>query len=437
MSILIKNGCIVTQNKERRIIKGDILIEEDKISGIGTVKKKADEVLDASNCVVLPGLVNTHNHVAMSIMRSVADDMNLEQFLDRTFAIDAKRTRDDIRTGSLLGCLEMLRSGTTTFVDMYYWEDAVAEAVLETGIRGMLGWVILDKEFTTQKGNPIDNCKRFIRTHRSKERVAPAVSLQGVYVCSEETLLAAKELARSEETLCHIHLSETRKEVYEHQKKTGLRPVEWLDRIGFLGNNRVLAAHCGWLTINEVNILAGNRTGVSHCPVSNMKLATGGVAPVPEMLEKGVIVSLGTDSVASNNSQDMFDTMKFCSLLHKSHKWDASILPAQKVVDMATIDAARAIGMEKQLGSIEVGKKADIIIIDMQKPNLVPYETESIVSTLVYSCKGENVSAVVVDGKIVLKDGKFQTVSEEKVLREAQSARDRLWGNRIPWKPGP
>lgn len=425
LSVLVKGGLIVTQNWKREVVKGDVLIEGDKISAVGHVKTRPEEIVDATGCIVMPGLINCHTHVAMALMRSVADDVKLEKFLDRTFAIDAKRTPEDVEIGAALGCLEMVRSGTTTFLDMYYDEDRVAKAVEKVGLRGYLGWTVLDEKFTTQKGKPIKNCENFIRAHKDRPLVKPIVSLQGVYVCSKETWLASRELAAKEKTFCHYHVSETRHEVYEHQKKTGRRPVEYLAEIGFLGKGDV-AAHGVWLTINEIRQLAKAGVSVAHCPVSNMKLASGGVAPVPEMHAEKVNVCLGTDGCSSNNTLDMFSEMKFASLMHKAHKWDADVMSAQRCLDMATIDAAKAIGAEKMLGSIEPGKKADLVILDCNRASMVPTRQDNAVANIVYASSSHAVRDLVVDGKFVLRDWKISTVDEPALLKAAADSAQSL-----------
>ena len=425
MSILVKGGLVVTQNWKREVLKGDVLIENGKIASVGHAKARPDEVVDASGCVVMPGLINCHTHVAMSLMRSIADDVKLDKFLDKTFAIDAKRTPEDVAVGATLGCLEMARSGTTTFVDMYYSEDAIAKSVEEVGLRGYLGWTVLDEKFTTQKGKPIKNCEDFIRSHKGKPLIKPLVALQGVYVCSDETLMEGKELAAKEKTFCHYHLSETRLEVYEFQKLKGKRPVEHLAEIGFLSKGD-LAAHSVWLTINEVRALARAEVNVAHCPTSNMKLASGGVAPLPEMFHEGVNVSLGTDGCSSNNTLDMFLEMKFASLMHKAHRWDAAVLPAQKCLDMATVDAAKCIGADKDLGSIEPGKKADLIILDCAVPSMVPTRPDNVVANLVYASPSHAVRDSIVDGEFVLRDRKIVNLDEKKFLEKADVAADQL-----------
>jgi len=425
LSILVKDGLVVTQNWKREVLKGDVLIENGRIANVGHAKARPDEVIDASGCIVMPGLINCHTHVAMSLMRSIADDVKLDKFLDKTFAIDAKRTPEDVAVGATLGCLEMARSGTTTFVDMYYSEDAIAKSVEEVGLRGYLGWTVLDEKLTTQTGKPIKNCENFIRSHSGRPLIKPLVALQGVYVCSDETLMEGKELAAKEKTFCHYHLSETRFEVYEYQKQKGKRPVEHLAEIGFLSKGD-LAAHSVWLTINEVRALARAGVNVAHCPTSNMKLASGGVSPLPEMFQEGVNVSLGTDGCSSNNTLDMFLEMKFASLMHKAHRWDAAALPAQKCLDMATVDAAKCIGADKELGSIEPGKKADLIILDCEVPSMVPTRPDNVVANLVYASPSHAVRDSIVDGKFVLRDRKIVNLDETKFLKKAEAAADQL-----------
>lgn len=401
MSLVVKDGLVVTQNPRREILRADVLIEHGRIAALGE-HLKGDEVLDAKGCAVIPGLINVHTHVSMTLMRGLADYLLLEQFLERMFAIDARRTREDVRAGAMLGCVEMLLSGTTTFLDMYYHEDAVAEAVRATGIRGHLGWAVLDDHLTTQKGSPLKNCEAFASAHTGLERITPMVALQGVYVCSEETFMGAMDLAERLDLGMHMHLSETRQEVHEHERRTGQRPVPWLERIGVL-SPRLSAGHCVWMTVNEIRTLGKHGVDVAHCPVSNAKLASGGVAPVPEMHANGLVVGLGTDSAVSNNCLDLFQEMKWCALVHKAHRWDATALPAQRVLDMATIEGARLLGVESKLGSIEAGKSADIAVVELSAPNLVPSCPENIVSNLVYACTGAHVRDVMVGGDVVVR----------------------------------
>ena len=426
-SLALRDGWIVTQNAKREVLRGDVLVEDGRITVVGVVRGSADDELDCQGCAVLPGFINVHGHVANSLLRGIADDVPLEAMLEKAFAVDAKLTRRDVQIGALLGCLEMLKSGTTSFVDLFYWEDEVARAVREAGIRGFLAWTVLDPEFTTQRGTPVKNADQFVRKHKGQALVNPMVGVMGVYVCSEETYLAAKEVAEREDVPLHGHLSETRHEVYDHEKKTGARPVEWLDAIGFL-DSRFSAAHYVWVTINEVRTLARRGVGVAHCPASNMKLATGGVAPIPEMHAEGVAVGLGTDSPLSNVGLDMFQEMRLGALLHKATRWDASVLPAQRMLDLATIDAAKVLHRERELGSIEVGKRADLCVVDLRRPHTTPFYPANLISHLVYGCRGGDVRATVVDGVVRVADGRVVGVDETEVLSRAQEIAAELFG---------
>ena len=427
MSLLLRGGLVVTQDSGRRLLNADVLVEGDRIAGIGEALGSADEVIDCRGCAVLPGLINTHQHVANALLRGVADDLPLEEMLARSFPLDAKLTRRDVQLGALLGCVEMIRSGTTTFQDLFYWEDEVARAVRESGMRGFLAWVTLDEAFTTQHGNPVKNADAFVAKHKGDPLVTPEVGVQGVYVASEETFRAAREVADRHGVRTHIHLSETRKEVYDHVAKTGRRPAEWLEAIGFLGDG-VSAAHAIWLTLNEVRLLARRGVSVAHCPTSNMKLASGGVAPVPEMFEAGVAVGLGTDSALSNNTADLFAEMKTASLLHKATRWDARVLPAQRVLDLVTVDAARALGASSLIGSLEVGKRADLAVVSMRRPHTTPFYPANVISHLVYSSRGSDVQTTIVDGQVLMAGGVLRTVDESSVMERAQETAKELLG---------
>jgi 5-methylthioadenosine/S-adenosylhomocysteine deaminase len=412
MSLLLKNcRFLVTQNAKRQIFENkNILVEGTKISKIGK-GLKGDETLDCSTSLVMPGLVNTHTHISMTKLRGVADDVVLEEFLEKTYAIDSKLKEKDVYGGALLGCLESIKYGTTCFNDLYYFEDEIAKAAIETGLRANLGWAILDKEMTTQKGDPVDNCEGFLKRWQNKdELITPEVGIQGVYVTSEDTYRRAKELSEKYEVKTHTHLSETRKEVYDCVKKVGKRPVEWLNEMGLL-NEQLTAAHCVWLTKPEMDMLAKNKVNISHNPTSNLKLASGGLCPVPELLERGANLSLGTDSCASNNNLDLFKEMKLAALLHKNAKWDATLVPAQSALDMATINGANALGINA--GSIEEGKLADLLIIDLRKANLTPMN--NIVSNIVYSMSGNDVDTSIINGKIVMKDRNVE--NERKIIK--------------------
>ena len=417
---VIRDAWIVTQNNARHILRGDVAVENDRIISVGGKYKGGfDEGINASGDVVMPGMINTHTHVAMSVMKGAVDDVQFPEFLNKVFKIDSDRTDKDLDIGTRLGCMEMMLGGTTTFMDLYYSEDVIAKAVSDAGIRGVLCWCVLDKEFTTQTGDPLKNCMNFHKSFKNKRKIVPGVGLQGVYVCNEETCVGAKEFADKVDAPLHLHLSETRSEVNEHKKKTGLRPAEWLDSIGVL-SERTVAAHSAWMTMNEVRLMGKAGMSIATCPVSNMKLATGGVAPVPEFMENNVNVSIGTDGSTTNNSLDMFSEMKILGLLQKSSRWDASVTNAQQLLDFATINGAKAIGMGNDLGSIEVGKYADIVILDGKAPNLRPILPENIVSNIVYSGSSLNVKTVICQGDTVVKDGKILTMNKDEILNQSE-----------------
>ncbi|MBO4798895.1 MAG: amidohydrolase family protein, partial [Candidatus Methanomethylophilaceae archaeon] len=364
MITAIRNAWIVTQDSSRRILKGDLVIEDERIVSAGPAYNgTADREIDASGDIVMPGMINTHTHVAMSVMKGVVDDLSFQDFLGKVFKIDSDRTDYDLSIGTKLGCMEMIRGGTTTFMDLYYSEDVIAGAVREAGIRGVLCWCVLDQECTTQTGNPLQNCKNFHSGFKGERKIIPGVGLQGVYVCSEETCVGAKEFSDKTGAPMNLHLSETRGEVNDHKKKTGKRPGEWLSDIGVLGP-RAVAAHSAWLTMREVRCMGDAGMSVSTCPVSNMKLATGGVAPVPEFLENGVNVSIGTDGSTTNNNLDMMMEMRTLGLLQKASRWDPTVTPAQELLDIVTVNGAKAIGMQDSLGSIEPGKYADLVVLN-------------------------------------------------------------------------
>ena len=408
------------------MVSGDVLVEEGRIVSVGSSDLSADEVIDCTRCAIVPGLINLHNHVPNTLLRGVADDVPLEEMLPKAAVIDAKLTRRDVQVGALLGCVEMIRSGTTSFHDLFYWEDEVARAVRESGIRGFLSWVTLDESRTTQHGSPLKNADAFVAKQKGDPLVTPSIGVQGVYAASEETCTKAREIADRHQVRLHMHLSETRGEVEHHRKETGHRPIAWLEKIGFLGPG-LTAAHCVWVTINEVRTLARHGVSVAHCPVSNMKLASGGVAPVPEMLREGVVVGLGTDSPISNNAMDVFADMKIASLLHKATRWDARAMPAQAVLDLATIGAARALHVDSELGSIEVGKRADLAVVSLQGAHTTPFYPETLISQLVYSCRGSDVRATIVDGQILMADRVVQTVDEAEVVSRAQETARELF----------
>ncbi len=407
-SIAINGALIVTQNETREVIRGSVLVANDRIEYVGQTKQGADEEIDGNGFIVLPGFINTHAHVAMSHMKGQLDDIDLETFLRRTYQLDAERSEKGIYNSAVLGISEMIDAGITCFADMYYSEDVIARACQDSGIRANLAWNTLDRELTTQRGDPVSNAGQFISSFKGKELITPSIGIQGIYAASDETIARAIEVSRSHGTLVHMHLSETRKEVYDFVKKNNQRIVEHLSDKNLLPE-RLLAAHGVWLTLREIRLLSKAHSSVSWNSLSNAKLASGGMPAVPEMMSNGITVSLGTDSSASNNSLDMFQLMKFSSLMTKNARWDSTVIPAQVSLDMATVNGARAIGNTK-IGSIEAGKKADLVLIDATRPNLIPTGIENAVSNIVYSANAGNVDSVIIDGKFVKRHGKLTNV---------------------------
>lgn len=430
--LLFHDALVVTQDPARRVLRADVRIDEGRFSYVGPEAPRAGATrIDAHRYAIVPGFINAHTHVAMSPLRAIADDRDLAGFLEILFRVDAERTEADVERGAAAGIAEMLLSGTTTFLDLYYAEDAVARAAKRWGIRAFLGWAVLDPEMTTQKGRPLDNARHFIERWQHDPRVTPLVAPQGVYVCGQETWLGARALSDEKGTLLHYHLSETRKEVHEHEAKTGKRPVVWLDEIGFLGPQQV-AAHGVWLTGDEIRRLGRKEVGVAHCPSSNLKLASGGCAPVVELAQAGVVVGLGTDSVVSNNSLSMLREMHVAGIVQKNQRWDARVLSAQTLLDMATVHGARLLGREDDLGSIEVGKQADFSLVALDHPTLYPPRPEAVVSHLAFSAWEEAITSVYVGGECVLSHRQLTRGSWKELREGADEAADALWAHRGP-----
>ncbi len=420
MDVLIKDGILVTMDKERRILKNfSLAIEDGAIVEIARgIKGEADFVIDARDKIVMPGLINTHTHAAMTLFRGSADDLPLMRWLqEEIWPVEAKLEPKHVYAGSLLACLEMLSSGITCFNDMYYHLEEVARSVLESGIRGVLSYPLLDIAGEEQGKELLRHAERALRAHSGRNpRVRVFLGPHAPYTCSAELLLKAKELAEEHRTGIHIHVSETREEVKNFVEEKGKRPFEYLEEIGFLGKN-VLAAHAVHVSRKEMGIMRRRGVRVAHNPVSNMKLAAG-IAPVAEYVKAGITVSLGTDGAASNNTLDIFQEMKTCALLQKVSTGDASAVPAQTVLEFATIGAARALGLDKEIGSLEVGKRGDVILVDLRRPNLKPLSNP--VSHLVYAARGCDVCTVVVDGRVVIHEGSFRTLDMAEVCRFAE-----------------
>jgi 5-methylthioadenosine/S-adenosylhomocysteine deaminase len=425
-SLLIKNAdWVTTQNENREVLRdASILVQDGVIKEVAKgIVRSADAEVDARGKIAMPGLINAHTHLSMTLFRGFADDMLLQDWLSKKiWPLEAKHTGESCYVGALLGAAEMIMSGTTAFIDMYFHMEDVARAVAEAGLRGFLSYGVIDLFDQAKAHLEQENTRKFFDYVQSlgNPRIRFALGPHAPYTCSAETLLWAKEFAEKNGAIVHIHIAETRREQADFQKGHGMRVVEYLDKIGALSKN-MLAAHCAWLTKSEVSLLGKAGVHVAHCPVSNMKLATGGVAPLPEMFDAGIAVGLGTDGAASNNTLDMFETMKVCALLHKAHRWDPTILNAQKVLDLATIDGARALGVEREIGSIEVGKRADIILVNGNVPNMIPVQgKDTIISDLVYSVSSANVETTIVDGNVLMENRKIRSLKMDEILTRAQ-----------------
>jgi 5-methylthioadenosine/S-adenosylhomocysteine deaminase len=367
----------------------------------------------------------------MTLFRGFADDMQLQDWLEKKiWPLEARLTDEACYFGALLGSAEMILSGTTSFVDMYFHMEDVARAVAESGLRGFLSYGMIDLFDQAKANKERESAQKFFDHVANLEnpRIKFALGPHAPYTCSLETLSWCKEFAEKNGAILNIHIAETRREQAGFQKQHGMRVVEYLDKNGLLSRN-MLAAHCAWLTKSEVGLLAKAGVSVAHCPVSNMKLASGGVAPLPEMFDEGMAVGLGTDGAASNNSLNMFETMKICALLHKAHRWDPTVLNAQKVLDLATIDGARALRVEREVGSIEPGKKADIALLNSRAPNMIPiHGRNTVVSDLVYSASAANVDTTIVDGRVLMQNREIKTLSVKEILSKTQEVAVRLTG---------
>lgn len=420
MDILIKNGILVTMNKESRVLKNfSMAIDDGRIIEIGhDIRRDADFVLDARNKIVLPGLINAHTHLAMTLFRGIADDLPLMKWLTEViWPIEDKLEAEHVYAGSLLGSLEMISTGTTCFNDMYFYMDEVARSVKEAGIRAVLSYPIISLGDDDVAKRLVSKADKGVKKYNREKGVIKAFfGPHAPYTCSKELLLKVKELADKRGTGMHIHVSETKDEVANSKRDVGMPPFKYLDSIGFLDSN-VVAAHAVWVSKGEMSILKKKKVKIVHNPVCNMKLASG-IASIPEFLKQGITVALGTDGAASNNTLDMFETMKVCALLHKIGTMNPSTLPAYEVLELATIKGARALGLDKEIGSLEVGKKADLILVDYLKPNLTPLNNPA--SHLVYSARGCDVDTVIVDGRIIMENRAFRTLDKKEVLKFAQ-----------------
>jgi len=426
LDILIQGGKLLTLAKNYRIIEdpligirdGEILFIEEAHAPLVSLYAPKD-IIHADGCVILPGLINTHTHVPMVCFRGLADDLPLMDWLNNhIFPAERKYVnREMVYAGALLGIAEMLLSGTTTFCDGYFYESSVARAAFESGMRCVAGMGFLDADVehvtAAQIEKHLEGAEKFLGKWLSERpMITPALFCHSPYTCSPQTIRTIKEAARRHTVPFLIHLAETSDEKEIIMNRYGYTPVNYLESLGVL-DDMTVAVHCNWLDEGEITSRGTNKVKVSHNPQSNMKLATG-VGPIPELLAAGIDVGLGTDGCASNNDHDMFSEMDSAAKLHKVIKKDPSTMDARTVLTMATMGGARVLGMERLIGSIEVGKKADLIIVDLKKPHLTP--VYNICSQLVYSASGADVQTSIINGKVVMRDRRLLTVDLDAVM---------------------
>lgn len=429
---IIRGDYVLTMNEKMELFRdGAVAVKDGKIEAVGSAENilknySSDTLIDGSGKVILPGFVNTHTHAAMVYFRGLADDLPLKEWLENhIWPAEGKWLSPQFIYDAVeLACLEMLKAGVTMFNDMYFFGDSAAEAVKKMGIRAVLGVGILD--FPTVSAKTPDEyflkAERFVQAYKGDELVTPCIAPHAVYTCGAETLKRSKDMAEKYDVPLHIHLSETEWEVNEIISRHGKRPAEYLESIGFL-DKRVIAAHCVWLNDDEINLLSNRGVSVAHCIESNLKLASG-IAPVPQMIRAGVKVSFGTDGAASNNDLAVLGDMATAAKVHKAMAKDPTVLDAKTSLLMATRWGAAALGFGDLLGSIEKGKLADIISIDLRKPHLTP--VYDVYSHIVYAALPSDIDTVMVNGKVLVREGNLVSGMEAEVLDKAIN-----WGQRI------
>jgi 5-methylthioadenosine/S-adenosylhomocysteine deaminase len=432
IDLVVRGGTVVTMDGlGSLIVDGAVAVHGGRIVAVG---RRADverdfagrETIEARGRVVMPGLINGHTHIPMTLFRGLADDLDLNEWLTRyIFPAEAKNvTEDFVRVGTRLGLAEMIRGGTTTYCDMYYFEDAIAEETAKAGVRGVLGETVIDFPVADNKtfAEAMAYTEKFIGKWRGHALITPAIAPHAPYTVSEEHLKAVRDLSNRLRATVVIHVAETRKEVEDVTRDHGASPVAYLARIGFL-YDRVIAAHAVHLTTEEIELLKRLGVGAVHNPQSNMKLASG-VARVPEMLRADLNLGLGTDGAASNNDLSMWEEMDTAAKLHKLTSNDPRVVSAREALEMATIRGARALHLGRETGSLEKGKRADLIVVDMDAPHQTPMY--NVYSHLVYATKADDVRTVVIEGRVVMRDRRLLTLDEEAVKRDARAYRARI-----------
>lgn len=416
---IIHNAHIITMNSDMDIVpNGSLFIENGKIKCISEQRLELTdaEMTDAKGMFVLPGFINTHTHVPMTMLRGYADDLPLHEWLtEHIFPAEARLvTPENVRIASRLAFIEMIKSGTTCFNDMYFYEDVIAEEAKKAGLRGVMGESLID--FPTASfgnvGEGLHLAEQFICKWQGDPVIHPSVCVHAPYTCSRSTLQKTKQLADKYNTLLQIHVAETRKEVEDITAQTGMPPVEYLHSIGLLGQN-VIAAHGVWLNPQEIEFMSRTGTAIAHCPKSNLKLASG-IADTDTYLRAGITVSIGTDGTASNNTLDMVEEMRFAALLAKVVNYNPEAINARTALQMATINGAKALGLASLTGSLEPGKSADLIFIHANASNIVPVYDEY--SAIVYAMNSKNIRSSMVNGEWLMKDRTLCHLDKESTI---------------------
>ncbi len=421
--IIIRNGTILTMDGNNSVVEdGQVSITGDTIVRVGPRDNEASDskmTIDAEGSLILPGLINGHTHAAMSLFRGLADDLPLMEWWNHyIFPVEQRMDAAFVYSGTLLACAEMILSGATTFCDMYLFEDQVAEAAAKAGMRCLAGEVLYD--FTSPNYGDLENgfayTESLMRKWEGHPLISIAVEPHSLFTCSPDLLVRANEMALAYHRPLIIHVAESLSEISQIQERYGKTPVGHLDSLGLLGPH-LIADHAVHLNTRDMDQIADHGVRVIHNPESNMKLASG-IAPVPDLLARGVTVGLGTDGCASNNNLDLFTEMDMAAKLHKARAMDPTVMDAVTVLRMATIEGARALGLQDAIGSIETGKKADIIIVDTNRPHLTPMYNPF--SHLVYAARGDDVSHAVINGRLVMANRKLLTLDLDAVMQQAR-----------------
>ncbi len=432
VDLLVLGGTVVTMDQTRRVIdNGGIAVSKGRVVAVGPraeieSRYTSRQKVVATGKVITPGLINGHTHVPMVLFRGLADDLDLQEWLTKyIFPAEAKNvTEEFVRVGARLGLAEMIRGGTTTYCDMYYFEDAIADETAKAGVRGVLGETIIDFPVADNKTNAegMAYVEKFVARWKGHDLIVPAIAPHAPYTVSEEHLKAARAFSDRTGVPIVTHISETKREVDDSVKAKGASPVAYLERIGFL-NDHVIAAHMVWPQGTDIAILKQRGVGVVHNPQSNMKLASG-VAPVPRMLTEKLFIGLGTDGAASNNDLNMWEEMDTVAKLHKVFTGDPKVISAQEAFELATIRGAQALHLDKEIGSLETGKRADLLVIDRDTLNQIPLY--NVYSDLVYATKAADVETVIINGRLVMRNRRLLTLNEAAIKTDARTFRDKI-----------